>query len=108
VQPDLVVIRASRLDIYQPEGLVVEPPDIVIGIVSLSSSRVDRVQKMALYARSGVPEYWIVNPDDRTVGLNTLEGDEYVPVVPDTQGLLPSRTLSGLRLDPDEVFAGLA
>jgi Uma2 family endonuclease len=34
VQPDLVVIRDSRLGIYQPEGIIDEPPDIVVEILS--------------------------------------------------------------------------
>jgi Uma2 family endonuclease len=108
VQPDLVVIRESRLDIYQPEGTVVEPPDVVVEIVSPSSNRIDRVQKMALYARSGVPESWIVASDERTLVLYTLQGDEYVTVAPDARGLLASQMHSGLRLDPNEVYSGLS
>ena len=66
VQPDLVVIRDSRLSIYRPEGIVTEPPDIVVEIQSPRTRGIDLVRKMALYARSGVPEYWIADPEQRT------------------------------------------
>ncbi len=107
VQPDLVVIRDSRLSIYRPEGIVAGSPDIVVEVLSPSTRGIDLVRKMALYARSGVPEYWIADPDQRTMVMNVLHGEEYVPVEPDAEGWLASSTLSGLRVDPVEVFSGL-
>jgi Uma2 family endonuclease len=107
VQPDLIVIQETRLDIYRPEGLVVEPPDIVVEILSPSSQQTDRVRKMALYARAGVPEYWIADPDNRTLTIHVLAGEEYTAVTPEADGSLASRALRGLLVDPAEVFAGL-
>ena len=107
VQPDLVVIRDSRLGTYRPEGIVTGPPDIVVEILSPSTRRIDLVRKMALYTRSGVPEYWIADPEQRTMIMNVLHGEEYFSVEPDAAGWLASPTLSGLRLDPTEVFSGL-
>ena len=62
---------------------------------------------MALYARSGVLEYWIADPEQRTLVLNVLEGQTYVPIAPDTEGLFFSRALPGLRVDPMTIFAAL-
>jgi Uma2 family endonuclease len=107
VQPDLVVIRDSRLSIYRPEGIVTEPPDIVVEIQSPSTRGIDLVRKMALYARSGVPEYWIADPEQRTMFINVLRGEEYFSVNPDAEGWLASPTLSGLRVNPADVFSGL-
>jgi Uma2 family endonuclease len=100
VQPDLVVIRTSRLHIYQPEGVIKGAPDIVIEIISPSSQRVDRVRKQVLYARSGVPEYWIADPEQRELIVNVLRGEDYVAVEPDGDGLFSSRVIPGLRVDP--------
>lgn len=107
VQPDLVVIRQERLRIYQPEGVVTEPPDVVIEILSPSTRGIDQVRKMALYARSGVPEYWIADPEQRRLILHCLEGEEYVAVTPNPDGSLASRILPGLLIDPADVFANL-
>ncbi len=107
VQPDLVVILEKRLEIYRPEGIIGEPPDIVVEILSPSTRGIDLVRKMALYARSGVPEYWIADPERRILVINKLKGEDYVPVAPDTDGWIASPTLLELRIDPAEVFSGL-
>jgi Uma2 family endonuclease len=62
---------------------------------------------MALYARSGVPEYWIADPARRSFEVQCLEGEEYPPVEPDGDGLLDSRVLPGLRVDSSAVFFDL-
>jgi Uma2 family endonuclease len=107
VEPDIVVIRESRLDSYRPEGVVREPPDLVVEVLSPSTRGTDQVRKMALYARCGVPEYWIADPDRRSLTIHLLKGGQYCSVAPDEDGKLASQLLEGLRVDPDEVFARL-
>jgi Uma2 family endonuclease len=62
---------------------------------------------MALYARSGVPEYWVADPERRMLVINRLQAEDYVAVEPDTDGGIDSPTLPGLRVDPVEVFSNL-
>ena len=107
VQPDMIVIRQARLAIYRPEGIVVEPPDLVVEVLSPSTRGIDLIRKMALYARAGVQEYWIVDPEERSLHVHLLQGDQYVSIAPDADGWFASPTLIGLRVDPAEVFAGL-
>ena len=107
VQPDLVVIRETRLGIYRPEGIVDGPPDLVIEILSPSTRGIDQIRKMALYARSGVREYWIADPEQRRIAIHILEGEDFIPLAADADGWLASPTLPGLRVDPAEVIAGL-
>lgn len=42
-------------------------PGLVVEILSPSSRSIDRVKKPRRYRDFGVPEYWVVNPDDRSV-----------------------------------------
>jgi Uma2 family endonuclease len=107
VQPDIIVIRRERLRIYQPEGTVEGPPDLIVEITSPSSYRIDHVQKMALYARTDVPEYWIANPDRRKIALHLLQNGIYSGIGVGTDGLISSAMFPGLRADPKDVFAGL-
>lgn len=66
VQPDLVVIRHSRKHIMTPikvKGI----PDLLIEILSPSNAEHDLVRKRTMYEYVGVPEYWIVSPDDHKI-----------------------------------------
>ncbi|NOY41432.1 MAG: Uma2 family endonuclease, partial [Planctomycetes bacterium] len=60
LQPDLLYIAKDRRDIVgdRVEG----PPDLVIEILSPGSDRRDRTEKLDLYAKYDVAEYWIVDP----------------------------------------------
>jgi Uma2 family endonuclease len=60
------------------DGLAQGHPDLVVEIVSKSSRRYDRVLKARWYADIGVPEYWIVDPEARTVERLVLEGGRWV------------------------------
>ena len=77
VEPDLVVGRdPGKLDDYGCKGA----PDLVIEILSPSSRRHDRIVKLDLYQRAGVREYWVVNPEDRTVQVMLLKDSYLLPV----------------------------
>ncbi len=51
--------------------------DLVLEIVSPDNPERDLVEKRREYAEAGIPEYWIVNPLDRTVLVLTLDADRY-------------------------------
>ncbi|HLP47088.1 MAG TPA: Uma2 family endonuclease, partial [Candidatus Kapabacteria bacterium] len=69
VQPDISVIcDRSKLDKKGCKGA----PDWIIEILSLVTSRKDRVIKFYTYERFGVKEYWLVSPDDKTVEVFIL------------------------------------
>ena len=77
VEPDLVVVcDPNKLDDYGCKGA----PDLVIEILSPSSRRHDRIVKLDLYQRAGVREYWVVNPEDRTVQVMLLKDSYLLPV----------------------------
>ncbi len=70
VEPDISVIcDKNKLDKHGCKGA----PDMVIEILSPSTVRHDRFVKLALYQRAGVREYWIVEPETKTVQVYTLE-----------------------------------
>ncbi len=107
VEPDLLFIASDQGRVPGEQHKFEGAPVLVLEVISPSSRQTDRVRKMALYARSGVLEYWIADPEHRTLVVNFLEGQTYVSVSPDSGGRLASRVLSGLRVDPAEVFSGL-
>jgi Uma2 family endonuclease len=66
LQPDLVHIERVRLGIVT-ERAIEGAPTLVVEVLSPSTDARDRGVKQALYARYGVPFYWIVDPEARTV-----------------------------------------
>ena len=64
VEPDITVVcDRSKIDSHGCKGA----PDLIVEILSPSSLRTDRLVKLRLYQRAGVREYWIVDPENRTV-----------------------------------------
>jgi Uma2 family endonuclease len=61
VQPDLLVVSIERKAILEWHG-VTAAPDLAVEILSPSNTHHDRVRKRRFYARTGVREYWIVDP----------------------------------------------
>jgi Uma2 family endonuclease len=66
VQPDVIVMLQPQQERLTAKRLY-GPPALVIEIVSYSSKRTDRLQKRQLYQEEGVPEYWVVDLDQRHV-----------------------------------------
>jgi len=102
VQPDLLVIcNSSILDKKRCNGA----PDLVIEIVSPSSSRHDRFRKLNKYLYAGVREYWIVDPDDKILNVHTLENDKYVIAAYGSDDTVPVNVLEGCEINLSDVFA---
>ena len=84
VEPDISVIcDKNKLSDRGCEGA----PDFIIEIVSPSSRRMDCYKKCALYAESGVREYWIVDPEKQRTMIYRYEDDAAPMIVPFEQDL---------------------
>ncbi len=75
VQPDVLIIcDSSKLRRERVYGA----PDLVVEVLSPSTSRKDRSLKLTKYKKAGVREYWIVDPVQKLVFVYELEkGDSY-------------------------------
>jgi Uma2 family endonuclease len=76
VQPDIVYLDRERLPALRRRG-VEGPPTLVIEILSPTTAATDRGRKRALYARYGVSNLWLVDPDVRVIDAYVLRGGEY-------------------------------
>ncbi len=77
VQPDLVVILNENVRKITPSKIKVAP-HLVVEIISPSTAGNDRTIKKDLYERSGVNEYWIVDPFEQQVDQWVLCEGKYV------------------------------
>jgi Uma2 family endonuclease len=79
VMPDVQYYRRENdVAIEQEQGLVRGCPDLVVEVISPSSTRYDRVTKLRYYAQLGAPEYWLIDPQARTLEQLVLRDGSYV------------------------------
>ena len=76
VQPDLVYLDTARASLVSNRGIE-GPPALVIEVLSPSTTEIDRSTKRQLYARHGVPCYWIVDAETRTIEAHVLSEGRY-------------------------------
>lgn len=105
VQPDIVFVARERRDIVT-ERAIEGPPDLVVEVLSPRTRRVDRTTKMRIYARHGVRECWIVDPEARSFERFELRDGAYV-LADSASGdeAVESAMFPSLRLPLADVFA---
>jgi Uma2 family endonuclease len=103
LQPDLVVLLRDRAN-FVTQSNVVGPPSLVIEIVSPSTHHYDLVVKRDLYAHYGVPEYWLVDPEQSTVTIYTDPQDGRYRGEYATKDVAVSVTIPSLSAELAELF----
>jgi Uma2 family endonuclease len=105
LEPDLVVVlsaHADRVGDQAIEGV----PDLVVEVLSPGTAQRDLGRKRDLYERHGVPEYWIVDPEARTIEVLALASGLYDRAgLYGTGDVLRSAVLPAFELPVGEVFA---
>jgi Uma2 family endonuclease len=105
LQPDIVFVRAERLDIIQ-EHYIEGVPDLLVEILSPSNWLYDRREKMQVYQGAGVPEYWIVDPRAQIIEIYVLEQGVYQLAGQYGRGEVAlSRLLPGFEVPVEAIFA---
>jgi Uma2 family endonuclease len=96
LQPDLLYVSKIRRGIIGER--VNGPPDVVVEVLSPRAERRDRVQKLALYAEYGVPEFWIVDQSAQWIEFLILKEGAYVVTQP-AEGRYQSPRLPEVEID---------
>lgn len=104
VQPDICVIcDPAKVDTRGCTGA----PDIIVEILSPGNNQKELRNKYEVYEESGVLEYWIISPQDKTFLKYTLVDESYQPSRLMTTGdIITTNILPGFDLNLDTVFAG--
>lgn len=98
--PDVQFYRRGNAPAGQEKGLERGRPDLVIEVISPSSRSKDSVRKLYDYAALGVPEYWLLDPEARTLERLVLREGSYsiVEAVEGEARFLPEG-FDGLEID---------
>ncbi len=78
VVPDLAGWRCERLPVMPREPFFTLAPDWVCEALSPSTERIDRADKLPLYAAFGVQHVWLVSPRNRTVEVMRLQAGHWL------------------------------
>ncbi|MCR4293732.1 MAG: Uma2 family endonuclease [Candidatus Kuenenia sp.] len=104
VQPDIIFVSKERMGLMTEKNLR-GAPDLAIEILSSSTKERDKLVKKRLYMEYGVREFWIVDPDKKTVEIMVLKGTGYeTDAVYFFDDELYSPLLKDFRLNLKEVF----
>jgi Uma2 family endonuclease len=101
VQPDITVICDEKK--RGAEGCR-GAPDMVIEILSPSTASMDRVKKFRLYQQAGVREYWIVDPETKSVQVCVRSGEHYIVSMYEAGETVPVTVLSGCAVPLQDIF----
>lgn len=86
---DGLLVRLTDEDKFVPDFMVVcdrskikrtyidGAPDLVAEVLSPGTAKNDKGYKKSVYESSGVPEYWLVNPADKSIEVYLLENGKY-------------------------------
>lgn len=103
-QPDVLYISPSQQHIVTADG-VMGAPDLVMEVLSPSSISRDRNDKRKLYERLKVQEYWILDPNNRSIEVYALTEAGYdIAGFAVEQGTASSDVLQGFSVTVQEIM----
>lgn len=103
VQPDLVYLSYARFGVVESRPID-GVPDLIVEILSPSTREYDEGRKAQLYERFGVPEYWLVDAEQRAIRGKALVDGRYEPMTQEGD-VFRSRLLAGLVIEVGSLFA---
>jgi Uma2 family endonuclease len=107
VQPDIVVLLPRWQGTLARRGIE-GSPDLLIEVLSPSNRVHDLLTKRALYGLGGVREYWLVDPEARTVEVAVLDRDAlHTAQTASGEDVVVSPLLGGAPFPLTAIFAGV-
>ncbi|MGV3625715.1 MAG: Uma2 family endonuclease [Archangium sp.] len=106
--PDVQMLSRVTYDEAGANGLEGGHPELVVEVISPGSKTHDGVRKLDWYASLGVPEYWLVDPENRTLVVHRLQNNGYA-IVQHAEGdvVFRSRSFKGLTISLKKLWANL-
>lgn len=103
-QPDIIFISKDRSHIIEQDRIK-GAPDLVIEILSPGTAYYDLRKKFKTYERHGVKEYWIVDPEDKSIMVyEGREGKFSLIREVKGEGKISSEVLKGLEIELANIF----
>lgn len=105
-QPDLLFINNDRSFIIDLKNGIMGAPDLIVEIISPSSIKIDRFDKMEMYKKFAVKEYWLIDPKNQTAEIYVFENDDYkLHQFLEIEGAIKSTIMKDLDMDIKTMFS---
>ncbi len=109
VVPDLAGWRRERMPLVADEPFFSLSPDWICEVLSPSTEKIDRVQKLAIYAREKVQHAWLIDPRKRTLeALRLHEGKWLILATHHDDDKARIEPFDAIELDLSILWADLA
>lgn len=108
LQPDAVLLidptrdGQTRID---ERGYIEGAPELIVEIAA-STASIDLRDKKRVYRRNGVKEYLVWQVTSGRLNWFSLQGEEYIELLPDAKGIIKSQVFPGLWLLVSALLAG--
>lgn len=103
VQPDVAIIcDLNKLDKQGCNGA----PDLIVEVLSPSTIKKDYNEKFNLYEENGVKEYWLANPEGKSLQIFYLENYKYeeLEIYEEKEETIASKLFPDLKIKMTDVF----
>ncbi len=105
VQPDVVHFVEGRRDVVHLDEPIRARPDIAVEVLSPSTAATDRGKKTQMFARYGVPEYWLVDPVAERIQIYAFAAGSYtLEQAAGRNEIVQSALLPGLQVAAADLF----
>lgn len=101
--PDLAVFERGTL--VERDGYIHSAPGLIVEVLSPANKRREREEKLADYASLGVPEFWVISPDVRTIEVLHLEGGGFRRAGVFTEGILMPKSFAGVQVAISRIWS---
>jgi len=102
VQPDIIVVcDENKLGPESCRGA----PDLVVEILSPSNTAIEMERKLKLYRHAGVPEYWVVDPENNGITVYHFKKDTISINTYGNTGSIPVSIFPDFTISLEQVFA---
>jgi Uma2 family endonuclease len=104
VEPDVMFFRAGN-EPGEDDKSFQGVPDLVAEVLSPRTRSRDRKIKLQAYQDAGIPEYWMVDPDARSVVVHVRQDGRYVELCRGgMRGKVRSAVLPGFEVEVAGLF----
>ena len=103
-EPDLIFFKTEKANQFKPDQLLFPAPDMIVEVLSDSTEKRDRGIKFDDYAAHQVAEYWLVDPESKSIEQYLLKEDAYHLQVKLMNGAIQSQQIQGFSFQVEALF----